>query len=59
MEHYLYLVAVSEACGGVDNLVINNIVHYADPATKISLFLRLNLTRTDVWVQWRDWRFRK
>nr|CCA23219.1 conserved hypothetical protein [Albugo laibachii Nc14] len=28
--HYLYLVAASEACGGADNLVQDNIVPYAD-----------------------------
>ncbi|KAG3013770.1 hypothetical protein PC121_g14472 [Phytophthora cactorum] len=46
-EHYLYLVAVSEACGGADNLVLDNIAHYADPATGVSMLSRLNLTRTD------------
>ncbi|KAG6612645.1 Integrase catalytic core protein [Phytophthora cinnamomi] len=29
-EHYMYLVAISEACGGgADYLVLNNIVQYA------------------------------
>ncbi|KAG2790976.1 hypothetical protein PC129_g21386 [Phytophthora cactorum] len=46
-EHYLYLVAVSEACGGADNLVLDNIVHYADPVMKVSMLSRLNLARTD------------
>uniref|UniRef100_A0AAV1T532 Integrase catalytic domain-containing protein n=1 Tax=Peronospora matthiolae TaxID=2874970 RepID=A0AAV1T532_9STRA len=46
-EHYLYLVAVSEACGGADNLVQDNIVHYADPAMRVSMLARLNLTRFD------------
>ena len=46
-EHYLYLVAVSEACGGADNLVQDNIVHYADPAMRVSMLARLNLMRTD------------
>lgn len=27
MEHYLYLVAVSKACGGGDNLVQDNTMH--------------------------------
>ena len=46
-EHYLYLVAVSEACGGADNLVQDNIVHYADPSMRVSMLARLNLTRID------------
>ena len=46
-EHYLYLVAVSEACGGADNLVLDNIVHYADTAMRVSMLSRLNLARTD------------
>ncbi|KAG3011343.1 hypothetical protein PC121_g15728 [Phytophthora cactorum] len=46
-EHYLYLVAVSEACGGADNLVLANIVHYADSVIRVSMLSRLNLARTD------------
>jgi hypothetical protein len=46
-EHYLYLVAVSEACGGVENLMLDNIVHYAEPGMRVSMLLRLNLSRTD------------
>ena len=30
-DHLLYLTAVSDACGGADSLVLNDIVHYADP----------------------------
>uniref|UniRef100_A0AAV1TI68 Uncharacterized protein n=1 Tax=Peronospora matthiolae TaxID=2874970 RepID=A0AAV1TI68_9STRA len=30
-EHFLYMVAVSEACGGADSLVLENIVHHASP----------------------------
>ncbi|KAG3075450.1 hypothetical protein PC121_g8033 [Phytophthora cactorum] len=33
--HYLYRVAVSEACGKAENLVLDNIVHYADPAMRV------------------------
>ena len=40
-------MAVSEACGGVDNLVQDNIVHYADPAIRVLMFASLNLMRTD------------
>ena len=46
-EHYLYLVAVSETCGGADNLVQDNIVHYADPSMRVSMLARLNLTWID------------
>nr|CCA13864.1 conserved hypothetical protein [Albugo laibachii Nc14] len=46
-EHYLYLVALSEACGGADNLAQDNIVHYADPSMRASILSRLNLMRTD------------
>ena len=30
-EHYLYMVAVSDARGGVDSLVLDNVVHHASP----------------------------
>ena len=43
----MYLVAVSEACGGADNLVQDNIVHYADPSMRVSMLASLNLTRID------------
>ena len=46
-EHYLYLVAVSEACGGTDNLVQDKIVRYVDPSMRMSMLARLNLTRID------------
>ena len=41
------MVAVSEACGGADNLVLDNIVYYAEPAMRITMLSRLNLARTD------------
>ena len=28
-EHYLHLVAVSDACGGAESLVLDNVVQYA------------------------------
>ena len=46
-EHYLFFVAVSEACGGSDNLVQDNILHYADPSMRVSVLARLYLTRID------------
>ena len=46
-DHYLYLVAVSEACGGADNMVQDNIVHYADHSMRESMLERLNFTCID------------
>uniref|UniRef100_M4BWJ9 Uncharacterized protein n=1 Tax=Hyaloperonospora arabidopsidis (strain Emoy2) TaxID=559515 RepID=M4BWJ9_HYAAE len=46
-EHYLYLVVISEARGGADNLVLDNIVYYADPAMRVSMLSGLNLAMTD------------
>ena len=40
-------MAVSKACGGDEYLVQDNIVHYADPAMKVSMLARLILMRTD------------
>ena len=44
-EHYLYLGVVSDACGSEENLVLDNIVHYADPSMRVSMLSRLNLAR--------------
>ena len=41
------MVTVSEMFGGTDNLVQDNIVHYADPSMRVSMLARLNLTRID------------
>ncbi|OWZ02249.1 hypothetical protein PHMEG_00026224 [Phytophthora megakarya] len=46
-ENYLYLVAVREACGGADNLALDNIVRYAAPDMRGVMLSRLNLGRTD------------
>nr|CCA17187.1 AlNc14C31G2888 [Albugo laibachii Nc14] len=46
-ERYLYLVAESEVCGGDGNLVLDNIVHYADPSMRIFMLSRQNLVRAD------------
>ena len=45
-KHYLYLVAVSEAYGGADNLVLDLKVHYADCSMRMSMLSRLDLART-------------
>uniref|UniRef100_A0AAV1UBX1 CCHC-type domain-containing protein n=1 Tax=Peronospora matthiolae TaxID=2874970 RepID=A0AAV1UBX1_9STRA len=37
-EHFLYMVAVSEARGGADSLVHNNIVHHASPELELAHF---------------------
>ncbi|CAI5703654.1 unnamed protein product [Peronospora effusa] len=46
-DHFLYLTAVSDACGGADTLVLNNIVHYADPHMRMTMMSRLDIHRTD------------
>ncbi|KAG2780885.1 hypothetical protein PC129_g8957 [Phytophthora cactorum] len=47
-EHYLSLVAVSEACGGgVDYLVLNNIVQYASADLRTVLMAKVDAARTD------------
>ena len=30
IDHFLYLTAVSDACGDADTLALDNIVYYAD-----------------------------
>ena len=42
-DHFLYLKAVSDACGGADSLVLDNIVHYADPQMCTTMLSRLNV----------------
>ncbi|POM74260.1 Integrase catalytic core protein [Phytophthora palmivora] len=47
-EHYMYLVAISEACGGgADYLVLNNIVQYASVDLRTVLMAKVDGTRTD------------
>ena len=46
-EHFLYLTAVSDACGGADNLVLDNIVHYAYSTMSTAMLFRMNLHRAD------------
>lgn len=47
-EHYMYLVAVSEAAGGgADYLVLNNIVQYASADLRTVLTAKVDATRTD------------
>ncbi|KAE9208587.1 hypothetical protein PF002_g19359 [Phytophthora fragariae] len=47
-EHYMYLVATSEACGGgADYLVLNNIVQYASADLRTVLMAKVDGTRTD------------
>ena len=46
-DHFVYLTAVRDACGGADNLVLDNIVHYAYPTMRTTLLSRLNLHRVD------------
>ena len=53
-EHFLYLTAVNDACGGADNLVLDNIVHYADPMMRTTMLSRLDLHRIDYLRQAED-----
>ncbi|KAJ8535207.1 hypothetical protein ON010_g13531 [Phytophthora cinnamomi] len=47
-EHYMYLVTISEACGGgADYLVLNNIVQYASLNLRMVLMAKVDGTRTD------------
>uniref|UniRef100_A0AAV1TZR9 CCHC-type domain-containing protein n=1 Tax=Peronospora matthiolae TaxID=2874970 RepID=A0AAV1TZR9_9STRA len=46
-DHFVYLTAVSDACDGADSLVLNNIVHYADPHMRMTMFSRLYIHWTD------------
>jgi hypothetical protein len=47
-EHYMYLVAISEACGGgADYLVLNNIVQYASVDLRTVLMAKVDGTRVD------------
>lgn len=46
-EHYLYLVAVSDACGGADQQVLDNIVHYASTELSTVLVAKYDNSRVD------------
>ncbi|POM68328.1 Integrase catalytic core protein [Phytophthora palmivora] len=47
-EHYMYLVAISEATGGgADYLVLNNVVQYASADLRTALMAKVDSTRTD------------
>uniref|UniRef100_A0AAV1T185 LAGLIDADG endonuclease n=1 Tax=Peronospora matthiolae TaxID=2874970 RepID=A0AAV1T185_9STRA len=46
-DHFLYLTAISDACGGTNNLVLDNIVHYADPRMRTTMLSKLNTNRLD------------
>lgn len=43
----MYLTAVSDACGGTDSLVLDNIVHYADPHIRMTMLSRLDMHQID------------
>ena len=45
--HILYLTAVSDACGGADSLMLDNIVYYAGPHMRTTMLSRLNIHRAD------------
>ncbi|CAI5720384.1 unnamed protein product [Peronospora effusa] len=53
-EHYLYLVAVSDALGGADAQVLANIVHYASSELHTVLMAKYDGKRVDYLVQVED-----
>uniref|UniRef100_A0AAV1UK35 Uncharacterized protein n=1 Tax=Peronospora matthiolae TaxID=2874970 RepID=A0AAV1UK35_9STRA len=46
-DHIMYLTAVSDACGGADSLMLDNVVQYADPHMRTTMSSRLDIHRTD------------
>ena len=46
-EHFLYMVAVSEARGGADSLVLDNIVHHVSPELMNVMRSKYEPTRVD------------
>ena len=50
-EHYLYLVAVSDVCGGADAQVLDNIVNYASTKLHTVLMAKYNGSRPDYLAQ--------
>ena len=46
-EHFLYMVAVSDARGGADSLVLDNIVHHASPDLMNVMRAKYDSTRID------------
>ena len=46
-EHFLYVVAVSDARGGADSLVLDNIVHHASPDLMNVMRAKYDPTRFD------------
>ena len=47
-EHFQYMVAVSDARGGADSLVLDNIVHHASPELMNVMRAKYKPTRVDV-----------
>ncbi|CCI11395.1 unnamed protein product [Albugo candida] len=50
-EHYLYLVAVSDACGGADAQVLEKIVHYASTELRTVQMAKYDGSRPDYLAQ--------
>nr|CCA19667.1 conserved hypothetical protein [Albugo laibachii Nc14] len=46
-DHFLYLTAVSDACGGSDDLVLEKIVHYADPSARMMMLSQIDIHRME------------
>uniref|UniRef100_A0AAV1TAB2 DDE-1 domain-containing protein n=1 Tax=Peronospora matthiolae TaxID=2874970 RepID=A0AAV1TAB2_9STRA len=47
LERFLYMVAVSDARGGADSLVLDNIVHHASPKLMDVMRAKYDPTRSD------------
>ena len=55
-EHYLYMVAVSDAREDVDSRVLNNVVHHASPELINVMRAKYDSTRVDYYVTPNSWR---
>ena len=47
LEHFLYMVAVRDARGGADSLVLDNIVHHVSPGLLIVIRAEFDPTRSN------------
>ena len=56
MDHFLLQTAVSDACGGADTLVLDNIVHYADPHMRTTILSNRIYIATTPYFKLKSWR---
>ena len=55
-KRFLYITAVSDACEGADNLVLGNIVHYAEPTMRTTMLSRLDCIGSITCDKLKSWR---